>query len=148
MNVLYYFRHMCACVCGSDLRSALRMWNKLQTNTWFVNWQTALVTLCSSVMCSSQTWWIVHISWPGNCQTASIQVLGEGWRETREDQHLNTINSLCIVIQHTVYSLVSGRGAWGGDNQKLCDWAFDEPQMHPQVECLVLVYWGLEKGRK
>ena len=59
--------------------------------------------------------WIIHIyiSWPGNSQQASIQVLGERWRETRRDQPLNTINSLCIVIQHTVYSLVSGGGAWG-----------------------------------
>lgn len=41
-------------------------------------------------------------------------MVGERWSETTgEDRHLNTINSLCIVIQHTVYSLVSGREAWG-----------------------------------
>lgn len=40
-------------------------------------------------------------------------MLGERWRETREDQCLNTINSLCIVIQHTVHSLVFGRAARG-----------------------------------
>lgn len=36
-----------------------------------------------------------------------------GGERQGEDPHLNTINSLCIVIQHTVYSLVPGRGAWG-----------------------------------
>lgn len=50
-------------------------------------------------------------------------------RETRQDQHLNIVNSLYVVIQCTVYSPVSAGAGRGADNHKVCAQAFDEP--HP-----------------